>query len=163
MMYKIPVSLFLLLSLTLFVSCKSDKKHNTVKTEEIHFTKDGELKLFSSDSTLIKKLDIEIADDEYKRQTGLMYRSSMKENQGMLFIAETERPQNFYMKNTLIPLDIIYINSDKKIVSIKPNAEPMSEATIPSDLPAKYTLEVNAGLAEQWGLKTGDYMSFDRQ
>lgn len=162
-MYKVPVYLFLLFSLTFFVSCKNDKKHNTVKTEEVHFTKDGELELFSADSTLIKKLDIEIADNEYKIQTGLMYRTSMQENQAMLFISERERVQNFYMKNTLISLDIIYINSDKKIVSIKPNTEPLDEATIPSDFPAKYILEVNAGLSEQWGLKTGDHMSFDRQ
>lgn len=163
-MYKAPVSLLLLLfSPTLFTSCKNDKESNTVKTEEIHFTKDGELQLFAADSTLVKKLDIEIADNEYKIQTGLMYRTSMQENRAMLFIFDKEEPRYFYMKNTNIPLDIIYLDAEKKIVSIKPDAEPLNDTSIPSDLPAQYVLEVNAGLAEEWGLKTGDYMSFDRQ
>ncbi|UGU17111.1 DUF192 domain-containing protein [Sinomicrobium kalidii] len=159
---KIPVSLVLAFSLVLFFSCKNDKQHNTVKTEEIHFTKDGELQLFSADSTLTKKIDIEIADNEYKIQTGLMYRTSMKENRGMLFIFDEEKPRYFYMKNTNIPLDIIYLDAAKKIVSIKPDAEPFNEASIPSDLPAQYVLEINAGMAEKWGLKTGDFITFKR-
>ncbi|MGS2763932.1 DUF192 domain-containing protein [Sinomicrobium sp. M5D2P9] len=160
-MYKIPVSTLLLAGLTLF-SCKNEKQHNTVKTQEISFTKDADLQLYKADSTLVKKLEIEIADDEYKIQTGLMYRTSMKENRGMLFIFEDEEPRYFYMKNTNIPLDIIYLDSDKKIVSIRANAEPLNEESVPSGNPAQYVLEINAGLAEKWGLQVGDYMDFTR-
>ncbi|RNL85636.1 DUF192 domain-containing protein [Sinomicrobium pectinilyticum] len=160
-MYKLPVYLLLLTGLALF-SCKDKKQHNAVKKQEVSFTKDGELQLYKADSTFIKKLEIEIADDEYKIQTGLMYRTAMKENRGMLFIFEDEEPRYFYMKNTNIPLDIIYFDSDKKIVSIRANAEPLNEKSLPSGEPARYVLEINAGLAEKWGLQTGDYMNFAR-
>ncbi|MGS2740458.1 DUF192 domain-containing protein [Sinomicrobium sp. M5D2P17] len=160
-MYKVPVSLLLLAGLILS-SCKDEKQHNTVKKQEISFTKDGDLQLYKADSTLVKKLEIEIADDEYKIQTGLMYRTSMKESRGMLFIFEDEEPRYFYMKNTNISLDIIYLDADQKIVSIRANAEPLNEESVPSGEPAQYVLEINAGLAEKWGLQTGDYMNFTR-
>jgi uncharacterized membrane protein (UPF0127 family) len=73
----------------------------------------------------------------------------------MLFIFENEKPLYFYMKNTYIPLDIIYINAQKKIVSIAKNAVPLDETTLPSDYPAKFVLEVNAGLTDRFEIKPG--------
>ncbi|TYP70987.1 DUF192 domain-containing protein [Aquimarina intermedia] len=141
-----------------------DKKNNTIKdsiTEEISFTKEGELQLLRDNDTL-KQLSIEIADNPYERETGLMYRKTMEQNQGMLFISEESKPQNFYMKNTLIPLDIIYIDENQKIVSFQRNAQPNDETSLPSRLPAKYILEVNAGLSKEWNLKEGDSISFKK-
>ncbi|MFL1897402.1 DUF192 domain-containing protein [Aquimarina sp. 2-A2] len=141
-----------------------DKKNNTIKdsiTEEISFTKEGELQLLRDNDTL-KQLSIEIADNPYERETGLMYRKTMEQNQGMLFISEESKPQNFYMKNTLIPLDIIYIDENQKIVSFQRNAKPNDETSLPSGLPAKYILEVNAGLSKKWNLKEGDSISFKK-
>ena len=154
--------IILLVFAIILVSCKTESKQ-ALKTETISFTKEGELAVLSSETDSIKaNFDIEIAETEYETQTGLMYRKSMKEDRGMLFIQPTESLQYFYMKNTEIPLDIIYINSGMKIVSFQKNAEPFNENTLPSNAPAKYILEINAGLSDQLGLQVGDSISFSR-
>lgn len=84
----------------------------------------------------------------------------MADNQGMLFVFEDSRPRYFYMKNTYIPLDLIYIDQNKNIVSFQKNAQPLDEKTLPSYENAKYVLEVNAGLADQWKLQVGDSISY---
>ena len=146
------------LSLTI-VGCKEEKK--SVKQTEVSFTKEADLSIFkiASDSTEVK-LDIEIADTDYDIQTGLMYRNSMEPNQGMFFIFDDVRERFFYMKNTQIPLDIIYIDANQKIVSFQKNAKPLDESSLPSNIPAKYVLEVNAGLVDTWLVKEGDSISY---
>lgn len=140
-------------------SCKEEQK--TVKPIVISFEKEGVLTLRKATSdSIISTLDIEIADDEYQTQTGLMYRDHMDKKQGMLFIFPDERPRSFYMKNTHIPLDIIYINSNKKVVSIQKNAKPFDETSLPSEGAAKYVLEINSGLADTWNIETGDTLDF---
>ena len=141
-----------------FQSCKDDQK--TIKPVVVEFKKEGELTLKAANDSIIKTLDIEIADDEYQTQTGLMYRDSMKQDQGMLFVFPAEDYHAFYMKNTKFSLDIIYINADRNIVSFQNNAQPYSEASLPSNVPAKYVLEINGGLADQWGLKVGDKIEY---
>ncbi len=148
----------------LISSCKDDKKSSIVKDVKINFKKEGELQLKKADSdSLLVRLDIEIADDAYSTQTGLMYRDHMDDNHGMLFIFPNNDFRSFYMKNTEIPLDIIYISRDKKIVSIQKNAKPFDETSLPSEGPAKYVLEVNAGLSDLWTLDKGDIMEFTIQ
>ncbi len=91
---------------------------------------------------------IEVATTPAERQQGLMNRESLPANQGMLFVFEDEAPRNFWMKNTLIPLDMIWINEAKTIVDIKA-AEPCKIADCPTYLgaaPAKYVLELNQGV-----------------
>ena len=141
----------------LLFSCKEENK-TIVKTEQ-KFKKEGTLQIHK-DSLETISLDIEVAADEYERQTGLMHRASLEENQGMLFIFEEESPRSFYMKNTYISLDILFINAENKIVSFKENAEPTDETSLPSNAPAKYVLEINGGLIERWGLEIGDEISF---
>jgi uncharacterized membrane protein (UPF0127 family) len=142
-------------------SCKEEQKYSEVKQVEVTFKKEGELQLKKAiTDSLLTSLDIEIADDEYSTQTGLMYRSSMDNNQGMLFIFPDTNNRSFYMKNTQIPLDIIFISENKTIVSIQKNAEPMTETSLPSEAPAKYVLEVNAGLSDTWSLEKGDIIEF---
>ncbi len=144
-------------------SCKEEHKSSEVKQVKVTFKKEGELQLKKATTdSLVVSLNIEIADDEYATQTGLMYRSSMDNNQGMLFIFPDTDFRAFYMKNTQIPLDIIFIAKDKTIVSIQKNAQPMNETSLPSENPAKYVLEVNAGLCDQWGLTKGDHIVYQR-
>jgi uncharacterized membrane protein (UPF0127 family) len=140
-------------------SCKHEKK--SVKQTEIAFNKEADLIIhkIATDSTEIK-LDIEIADTDYDIQTGLMYRSSMETNQGMLFVFDDVVERHFYMKNTQIPLDIIYLDANRKIVSFQKNAKPFDETSLPSNVPAKYVLEVNAGMSDVWSVKEGDSISF---
>lgn len=145
--------------LCLFVvyGCKDTEQSKPIETVDISFTKDDELHLIKKNTdSIIQTLDIEIADNEYKTQTGLMYRESMDDNQAMLFIFPDVRPRSFYMKNTAIALDIIYIDENKKIVSFQKNAKPYDATSLPSGMPAKYVLEINAGLSEIWGLEIGD-------
>ena len=138
-------------------ACKNeDKPTKTVSTPEIEFKKEAEAYLVKSEGDTLKHLDLEIADDDYQRETGLMYRQSMEENRGMLFIFENEQPRGFYMKNTYIPLDLIFLNSKNKIVNIAKDARPEDLSTIPSNVPAQYVLEVNAGMADSWNLQVGD-------
>lgn len=139
-------------------SCKEDTK--SIKPTVVEFKKDAELILTTATDSIIKRLDIEIADDEYKTQTGLMYRDSMAEDQGMLFVFPDEDLRSFYMKNTEIPLDIIYIDANKTIVSFQKNAQPRNETGLPSNVPAQYVLEINAGLSDQWRLKEGDKIDY---
>ena len=141
-----------------FTACKQDKK--IIEQTKISFKKEGELMIIKvADSTQIK-LDIEIADTEFDTQTGLMYRESMEKNQAMLFVFEDLTERHFYMKNTKIPLDIIYIDANKTIVSFQKNAKPFDENSLPSNAPAKYVLEINAGLVDAWGVSVGDKIKF---
>ncbi len=151
-------SLFsLMLAATLVTGCKDKAAPvKEIKTEAVTFKKEAEAYLIKSTGDTIKHLQIEIADDDYQRETGLMYRESMEDDQGMLFIFDREEPRGFYMKNTNLPLDLIFLNSENKVVSIYKNAKPQSLETIPSQVPAQYVLEVNAGLSDQWNFAVGD-------
>ena len=142
--------------------CKNEKNQE-VLTKAIPFKREGTLKLVrSTNDSLITTLDIEIAEGDYETATGLMYRNSMEDHQAMLFIFERESPLSFYMKNTQFPLDIIYLNEALQIVEVYRNAKPFDPTPLPSRKPAKYVLEVNAGLVAQWKLLPIDRAEFTR-
>lgn len=144
-------------------SCKEQSSEvKNITPTEITFTKEGTLKLIKEDGSLLKTLDIEIADDDYQRETGLMHRSSMLDSQGMLFVFDQEDYRGFYMKNTLISLDILYIDASGKIISFAEQTKPMDETTLPSQLPTQYVLEINGGLSEDWVLEIGDKIEWTR-
>jgi len=127
------------------------------------FVKQGELSFNDSKSNFITRIEIEIADTDDKRTTGLMFRDRMDETQGMLFIFPEESEQAFWMKNTILPLDIIFVNSKMDIVKIQKNAEPYSEKSLPSVKPAQYVVEVNAGYCDKFGVKDGDKIVWRRE
>lgn len=143
----------------LLFSCADEPKNSSIEVPEISFTKEGELYLIKNEDT-IKTIDIEIADDDYQRATGLMYRKEMKDDRGMLFIFPLDGPRSFYMKNTYIPLDIIYYSKDSTMVSAQENAATLNETSLPSEGPAKYVLELNAGKVQEWNIEKGDKFSF---
>lgn len=120
------------------------------------FVKEGELQLLSAKGDTIRKIDIELATNDTERAKGLMFRQSMTDGQGMLFIQDKEEPQSFWMKNTYISLDILYINQQNQIIKIAKMAQPHSEVSIPSEKPAIYVLEVNGGFCDKYGVKEGD-------
>ena len=111
-----------------------------------------------------KRYNIEIADDDAERARGLMFRDAMDEDHGMLFIHETEAPQAYWMKNTKIPLDILYFDSAHKLVSMQRDVPPCSLGDqcppYPSAAPARYVLELNAGQAAKLKLDTGAELKF---
>lgn len=125
------------------------------------FRKDGELKFVRSNpNKVIATINIELADDDAEREQGLMYRKEMAENAGMLFLMSTEEIQAFWMKNTIISLDILYVDSNRRIVSIHRKCKPYSLNPISSEKPASFVVEVNAGYAEKHGIKVGDLIAF---
>ena len=104
---------------------------------------------------------VEIADTPGKRETGLMYRNELAEDRGMLFVFPDETVLTFWMKNTPIPLDMIFIGSDLKIVGIVRNAVPFTLNPRAVDAPSRYVLEINGGVAQKRGIETGDKMRFE--
>ena len=103
---------------------------------------------------------IEVADDREETMRGLMYRTELAPDAGMLFLFDGEQERAFWMKNTPLPLDIIYIAKDGRIVSIAEHTTPFSTAAIPSRAPAQSVLEVNAGYAERNGVRVGDRVTY---
>ena len=106
---------------------------------------------------------VELADDDNERAMGLMYRKEMSDNEGMLFIFPDSQMRAFWMKNTLIPLDILYFDDNKKLINISENTPPCKNTSTrcpnyPSTKPAKYVLEINAGLSAKHKFKSGDEM-----
>lgn len=99
---------------------------------------------------------VEIADSEREREYGLMCRRSLAPDRGMLFLFDRASPQMFWMRNTLIPLDIVYIGENGRVVSISRNVQALDESGAPSAGPAKFVLEIAAGRAAQIGLLPGD-------
>jgi len=132
------------------------------KMDYYNFTKEGELSFTDSLSITKTKIDLEIADNEYERELGLMKRVEMKENQGMLFIFPDEQIRSFWMRNTLISLDMMFINAAKEIVTIHRNTTKLSDQTYPSSKPAMYVVEVVAGFADRHNIKTGDRIDWKR-
>ena len=101
-------------------------------------------------------LRVEIADDDAEREQGLMFRTHLDDDQGMLFDFHTPQQVAFWMRNTLIPLDMIFIRADGTIANIADNTEPYSETPIPSDGPVLGVLEIGGGLTQELGIKAGD-------
>lgn len=99
---------------------------------------------------------VEVARTREEQDKGLMFRRELPDGQGMLFDFTTEQTVAFWMENTYISLDIIFINGDGRIRRIAENAEPLSKTTIPSDGPVRAVLEVIGGTARKLGIKEGD-------
>lgn len=142
-------------------SCK-EKPEKVIETAAPTFTKEGILTITRVKNKEVISFEIEIAETEYEVQTGLMNRNNMKENRGMFFIFPDVAIHSFYMKNTKIPLDIIYIDENLKIASFAENARPLDEKGLSSQVPIQYVLEINAGLAEKHLLEIGDKVEFER-
>ncbi len=109
-----------------------------------------------------KYFSVEVADTQQKQTLGLMYRDEMPADHGMLFIFPNEAPRSFWMKNTRIPLDILYFDKDLKLVSASLDTPPCRVRrcpAYPSKTPAMYVLELNAGIASELGIGPGDRMT----
>ena len=144
-----------------FIKC-TQKKSNPVKEKQITFKKEGNLSILSKGGDTIAQFEIEIADTPYERQTGLMYREELLSGKAMLFVFEKNQMRGFYMKNTLISLDLIFIDAGLNITHMHPNAKPFDTESISSKFPVKYVLEINAGLCEILNIENGMKINFNR-
>lgn len=111
-----------------------------------------------------KRFSVELATTAPARERGLMFRDQMEAGHGMLFLFDSDQPLAFWMKNTKIALDIVYLDSRRRVVSIQAGVPPCSAGdrcpAYPASAPAMYVLELNAGNAEVLGLKIGDPVRF---
>src|SRR5262245_22461982 len=103
-----------------------------------------------------RAFDVEVVREEKERNLGLMYRKKLAADAGMLFDYDPPQEVAFWMKNTYIPLDIIFIGADGRIITIAANTTPLSLDRIPSNGVARGVLEIKGGLAEKLGIKLGD-------
>ena len=124
------------------------------------FVKEGEVTFLDSVGNALIKIDVEIASRPEERTKGMMYRDNMPARFGMLFMFEQMGQRSFWMRNCPLPLDLIFLDDGKKIVSIQPNAKPYSDDPIPSGVPAMYVIEVNAGFCDLHGVQVGQVTQF---
>lgn len=136
-----------------------DETSETVS--DIAFRVDGSLDIMRDGQTL-QSLGIEIADTDESRQKGMMERTTFPADTGMLFLMEQERVQQFWMGNTPLSLDLIFISADSQVVDIAKQAEPYSPEPIISRVPALYVLEVPGGFADVNGIVEGDQVRWTR-
>lgn len=150
--------------LVIYVMWNGDDKMSVAENESINikFNKQGSLAFVSKESNdTISIIDIEVAKNDQERARGLMYRKSIPEDAGMLFVFDYEDIQSFWMKNTYIALDMLFVNENKEIVTIHMNTSPMKEWNYASSAPSLYVVEVNAGYCVKNNIKEGDLISFE--
>ncbi len=120
--------------------------------------KDATLQFVSSDDTVSEVFHVQVAKTPDETRRGLMRRRSMPQNQGMLFVFEGMSERSFWMKNTYISLDMIFIDAEGKVVHIIPNVPPLSHTSRKSIYPCTYVLELNGGRAKSGGVVVGSVM-----
>ncbi len=156
----------LLISLLLLVSCNGDNGREASPertagrtldyTATVHF-----LEAPDSETPLVS-VDAAVAETSAQRQEGLMNVHELPQNKGMIFIFEREQPLSFWMANTPLSLDIVFANSDGKIVRIHRDTPPYSQQNFHSDEPAIYAVEVNAGFTSRHDIMEGHFISYER-
>jgi uncharacterized membrane protein (UPF0127 family) len=162
---------FVLLTGTVLTGCSSNGDTGESGTEHdateqdienpIPFRPDGTLHILQESDTL-RTITVEIADTDSSRARGLMERTELPDDAGMLFLFEEERPQSFWMANTPLALDIIFADADQRIVSMTKYTTPYSQEQVTSGVPAQYVLEVPAGYADRIGIIEGQRLGWTR-
>lgn len=151
-MTKILKTLLPLLLIMILVSCqKATVQKNRSTTGQLQ----PDINIIGFGGNLGPEFILELATSAEQKSQGLMNRSTLAQNHGMLFMFEYEHQLRFWMKNTLIPLDIIFMNKDWRVVYIAKKTTPLSLEPISSNQPAIYALEINGGLADQLGISVG--------
>jgi uncharacterized membrane protein (UPF0127 family) len=108
------------------------------------------------------RVTLEVVKDDASRTRGLMYRTELADGHGMLFVFDEEVDHPFWMKNTVIPLDMIFIDANRRIVGIHPNATPLNLKPVSVGRPSKWVLEVAGGYATRAGITTNNQIDFER-
>lgn len=143
----------------LLIACGSDETDTTSEPREsrtLDYT--NEVSFTKADGEVVSTIQVAVADDENARSQGLMDVHDLPSDAGMLFIFDDDQPRSFWMANTPLSLDIIYVNSDYEIVRIHQNTPAYSNQSIESELPAKYVIEVNAGYTLSNDIVEGMYI-----
>lgn len=121
-----------------------------------------QVQFHNPDQSVTPPLKLEVADTFEERQIGLMYRKQLPENSGMLFIFQKEEPRQFWMKNTYLELDIIFLDHEYRVTNVVSRAVPLTESHRNSTKPAMYAVELVGGSAEKLGIKEGSLLEIQR-
>lgn len=141
----------LLLGLLLLgMTCSSNDRSST--NADPSFQTEGRLTFYGPNGDTLKTIDVQIADTDAERKRGLMHRRSLGYNRGMLFIFETVDDSGMWMKNTPLPLDIVFVAPDSQVINIARRTTPFSEKSIAPNAPNKFAVEVRAGFADRFGI-----------
>jgi uncharacterized membrane protein (UPF0127 family) len=129
-------------------------------TQCAHAPDGARVAIVGPDNQVRATVNVELAQTGPQRERGLMYRSALPANSGMLFIFKAPVHASFWMHNTQIPLDMIFAASDRRVIGIIPDAEPYSDAPLEVAGISQYVLEVNGGFCQRHGVKVGDRLEF---
>ncbi|MGM0546606.1 MAG: DUF192 domain-containing protein [Bacteroidota bacterium] len=155
--------LSLALAFILFLaSCSEEKQSNEQNESNNGRTLNYErtIAFLSNSGDTLTTVDVAIADDDKKRNQGLMDVNNLPKDKGMLFIFDDNKSRSFWMANTPLSLDIMFVNEDYEIVRIHQNAKPFSEKSLASEEPAKYVIETNSGFCISHDIQEGMKVSF---
>lgn len=144
--WSVLCRILLLSGALLAPACEKDKSRKPDETGVVRMRIGGQ------------SFTLEVANTPRTRQHGLMHRDSLPADRGMIFVFPREEHLSFWMRNTKISLDIVYLDKAGRVVSIK-QMKPMDESGVPSDGPAKYAIELNEGAAQRAGVKPGDVLT----
>jgi uncharacterized protein len=157
---KYLFSVILFLGPVLTTGCGNDEKVQTERAgRTLSYT--ASVAFLASGGDEITRIDAAVASTPQERSLGLMDVRTMPRDAGMLFIFDREEPLSFWMANTPLPLDLIFVNRDMRIVRIHHNAQPFSERQFPSGAPALYVVEVNAGFCVDHDITEGQYIAIE--
>ena len=148
--------------LPLVSACETDEDDTlrTIQTD-VPFRQDGTLTFLRDGGGVLTTIAVEIVETPADRQRGLMFRRSMPEQSGMLFIMDREEEQTFTMENTYVPLDMIFVSADSSVVDVAERTRPL-EQLVTSEAPAKYVIEVRAGFADRHGITDSTRIAWQR-
>lgn len=147
--------------LTAILGCGSDDDQAATSMGN-EFTKEGTLAFIQPSGDTLRTIDIEIADTPEQRTRGLMFRRSMPYSRGMLFLFPEADTSGFWMKNTAMPLDIIFVAPDSQVVSIAKRTTPFSEEQIWPGGRKQFVVEVRAGFVDRFGISDSTRIRWER-
>ena len=157
------VLIFFFLEISLLSSCTHHNQTLKVNQPSASICKEGTLDFVRFDESIKASIEIEIADTPETQMKGLMERNTLDDNSGMLFVFKDPGPQKFWMKNTLVPLDIIFVGENGCIVNIVESAPPLSNQRYRSKGPVKYVVEVRAGFVKRFQIDTDTCIQWRRR
>jgi len=155
------ILLTILLLPLIFLSCsEQEKTKDNPKNTGRTLTYEKSVAFLDTNEDTLTTIDVAIADNDQERNQGLMDVRNMPSDKGMLFIFDENQPRSFWMANTPLSLDIMFVNESFEIVRIHQNAQPFSEKSFESEEPAKYVIETNGGFSVSHDIQEGTKVSF---
>ncbi len=153
---------YLLLALLVFVGCRSQNDDLPTIRSDVSFRTDGTLSFLTPSGDTLTTIDIEIAETDEARARGLMGRRSLPARSGMFFIMDDVDTTGFWMRNTPLPLDIIFVAPDSQIINVAKRTTPYSDAVIQPLAPKAYVVEVRAGFTDRAGVTDSMRITWNR-